>query len=95
MSNQFDDQVKEVSRYKSDAKLQCLNMAAQSRVITKFDTLYDLPLLVKHGHSAFNIRLQNPRARRFQPVMLPIPFNLLPTQTNILIIKKIMNKNKF
>ena len=38
-----------------------------------------LALLVKHGQSAFIIRLQNPRARWFQPVMLSMAFNLLPS----------------
>lgn len=55
-------------------------------ILARFDMPYDLPLLVKHGQSAFNIRLQNPRARWFQPATLPIPFSLLPTQTNILFL---------
>lgn len=61
--------------------------------LARFDTPYDLPLLVKHGQSAFSIRLQNPRARWFQPATLPIPFSLLPTQTNILfLLLKLGNK---
>lgn len=45
-------------------------------------SLYDLPWLVKHGQSAFRIRLQNPRARLFQPAMVSPPFNLLPAHTH-------------